>query len=127
VFSFQSGEFINEAYQLDQDIFNVPLRKDIVHSVYLWRINYNKKTTHIVRNKATVSFVKRLPAVVKSRLLKKEADAHAKATEGLLDATKEARSTVLPPEIFLSKSQTRKNCRLSKCCSPANWPKANSV
>lgn len=35
-------------------MFNLPLRRDIVHRVYEWRKVLFKKTTHIARTKGTV-------------------------------------------------------------------------
>jgi ribosomal protein L4 len=54
--SFLTGDPVpNESINLSHDIFNVPLRKDIVHSVYHWRMLLNKKLTHITRTKGTTA------------------------------------------------------------------------
>jgi len=55
VYSFHTGEFIGENVELDHSIFNVPLRRDIVHQVYQWRINYKKIRTDITRTKGTTA------------------------------------------------------------------------
>ncbi|KRX10531.1 Ribosomal protein L4 domain [Pseudocohnilembus persalinus] len=55
VFSFQTGEYTGEAVELDHDIFNVPLRRDIIHRVLLWRQNLFLIRTHMARNKATTA------------------------------------------------------------------------
>jgi len=55
VHSFQTGDFIGENVELDHKIFNVPLRRDIVHKVYQWRIMLNRITTDVTRTKGTTA------------------------------------------------------------------------
>jgi len=61
VYSFQTGEFLGENVELDHTIFNVPLRRDIVHKVYHWRINLGRKTTHITRTVGTTTASNKKP------------------------------------------------------------------
>ncbi|EGR31997.1 hypothetical protein IMG5_098230 [Ichthyophthirius multifiliis] len=50
----QPGQgYIGKTVELDQSIFNVPLRRDFVHSYFIWRQKRDKIQTHICRNKAT--------------------------------------------------------------------------
>jgi large subunit ribosomal protein L4 len=40
---------------LKHEIFNLPLRRDIVHNVMIWRKKLFKKTTHVTRTKGTTA------------------------------------------------------------------------
>jgi hypothetical protein len=44
VFNFASGAFTGQVAQLDEKIYNLPLRRDIVHIVHMYFQNLNKKT-----------------------------------------------------------------------------------
>lgn len=55
VHNFETGEYAGENVELDHKIFNVPLRRDIVHKVYQWRIMLNRITTDVTRTKGTTA------------------------------------------------------------------------
>ena len=57
VYNFATGEYTGENVELDQSIFNLPLRRDIVHNVFLWRNLRDKVTTHQTRTKSTVTYL----------------------------------------------------------------------
>ena len=44
VFNFSSGAFTGQVAQLDQSIYNLPLRRDIVHCVHMYFQNLHKQT-----------------------------------------------------------------------------------
>ena len=44
IFSFVTGAFTGQICNLDQKIYNLPLRRDIVHSVHMYFHNLHKKT-----------------------------------------------------------------------------------
>lgn len=44
VFNFLSGKFTGQVCELDQKIYNLPLRRDIVHLVHMYFQNLNKRT-----------------------------------------------------------------------------------
>lgn len=57
VFSLKTGEFIRGSWychrlllELNQDIFNQPLRRDLIFRLYRWRMFLNKFRTHSTRN-----------------------------------------------------------------------------
>eukprot|EP00178_Gracilaria_changii_P001248 TRINITY_DN11735_c0_g1_i1.p1 TRINITY_DN11735_c0_g1~~TRINITY_DN11735_c0_g1_i1.p1 ORF type:complete len:130 (+),score=7.11 TRINITY_DN11735_c0_g1_i1:175-564(+) len=52
LFSFKSGEFLNKQIELPQDIFNYPLRRDLIYRLYNYRVNLDKFTTKKTRNRA---------------------------------------------------------------------------
>lgn len=54
IFDFKTGSYSNENIDLEHKLFNLPLRRDIIHRVYEWRKVLFKKTTHIARTKGTV-------------------------------------------------------------------------
>ncbi|KAL4437911.1 hypothetical protein ABPG74_001082 [Tetrahymena malaccensis] len=55
-FLAENGQaYTGKTVDLDHDIFNVPLRRDIVHSYVLWRQNRDEIKTHITKTKGTVS------------------------------------------------------------------------
>jgi len=54
IYNFHSGEYIGENIELDQSVFNLPLRRDIIHNVFQWKRNLGKVTTHISRTVGTV-------------------------------------------------------------------------
>lgn len=61
VFSFRNGDFLGENVELDHSVFNVPLRRDIVHNVYHWRMRLGKTTTHISRTVGTTAGSRKKP------------------------------------------------------------------
>ncbi|CDW91502.1 50s ribosomal protein l4 [Stylonychia lemnae] len=55
VFDFKTGQFTGELCNLDQDIFNVPLRRDIVHRVYQYFMDNGRRTYKTVKTRGDVS------------------------------------------------------------------------
>lgn len=55
IFDFVSGKFTGENAILDQEIFNNPIRKDIILRNVLYLQNYKKKTFKWVKSKAEVA------------------------------------------------------------------------
>ena len=55
IFDFLSGKFTGHNAVIDQDIFNTPIRKDIIHRVVIFHHNYRKKTFKWVKSKAEVA------------------------------------------------------------------------
>jgi len=54
VLSFKTGEFINQCVKLDHDIFNLPLRRDIVHRVYMYEFNKGRFNSYAAKTLTTV-------------------------------------------------------------------------
>lgn len=54
IYSFVNGRFANEYVSLDQDLFNQPLRRDIVHNVFEY---FNHKGKSIWKRVKTVGDV----------------------------------------------------------------------
>ena len=55
IFDFKSGQFTGNLCKLDQDIYNMPLRRDIVHRVYSYFMNLNNITTHRTKTRGDVA------------------------------------------------------------------------
>jgi len=55
IFSLVSGQFTHEAITLCPEIFNQPLRRDIIHNVnHYWKC-YGKQTYKLVKRSGDVS------------------------------------------------------------------------
>ena len=57
-----SGEFTGEIIQLDQDIYNQPLRRDIVHRVYQYFEHKGKKVWKLAKTVGDVAGSGKKPA-----------------------------------------------------------------
>jgi large subunit ribosomal protein L4 len=55
IFSFVSGQFHNETIQLDQEFFNQPLRRDLIHNVYHYWKNFGKRTYKLCKRSGDVA------------------------------------------------------------------------
>lgn len=55
VFSLQDGSYSGRCVTLEEEIFNLPLRRDIIHNVVVWRQKLFKQTTHVTRTKGTTA------------------------------------------------------------------------
>eukprot|EP01017_Pseudomicrothorax_dubius_P019376 TRINITY_DN212_c0_g1_i1.p1 TRINITY_DN212_c0_g1~~TRINITY_DN212_c0_g1_i1.p1 ORF type:complete len:354 (-),score=76.60 TRINITY_DN212_c0_g1_i1:658-1719(-) len=55
IVSFSDGSYTGRSVELDPSIFNVPLRRDVVHNAFWWRERLFKKTTHITRTVGMVA------------------------------------------------------------------------
>lgn len=47
---FQLVQHFLTSVELNQQIFNQPLRRDLIYRLYFWRVNLNKFRTHLTRN-----------------------------------------------------------------------------
>ena len=55
IFSLVSGEFKNETIRLDPEIFNQPLRRDLIHNVFHYWKNFGKKTYKLCKRSGDVA------------------------------------------------------------------------
>jgi len=55
VFNFATGEPLKDKIKLEHSIFNVPMRRDIIHNVFLYFENYGRKTFKRVKTVGDVS------------------------------------------------------------------------
>jgi len=55
IFSMVTGEFKNETIKLDPEIFNQPLRRDLIHNVYHYWKNFGKKTYKLCKRSGDVA------------------------------------------------------------------------
>lgn len=66
-FDFSSGEFTGEVADLDQNLFNLPLRRDIVHNVYEYFEHKGKVVTKRVKTMGDTAGSGKKPAPQKGR------------------------------------------------------------
>jgi len=66
-FDFVSGEFTGEVADLDQDLFNLPLRRDIVHNVYEYFEHKGKTVMKRVKTLGDTAGSGKKPAPQKGR------------------------------------------------------------
>lgn len=55
IFSLISGQFKQETITLDPEVFNQPLRRDIIHNVYHYWKCFGKRTYKLCKRSADVS------------------------------------------------------------------------
>ena len=55
IFDFASGNFTGKLIDLDDDIYNLPLRRDIIHKVYTYFYNRDRKTYKRVLTRGDVA------------------------------------------------------------------------
>lgn len=67
IFEMISGDFTGEVIELDQDIFNLPLRRDIVHNVFQYFEHRGKKIWKLAKTKGDVAGSGKKPAPQKGR------------------------------------------------------------
>lgn len=53
IYNLYDGEYSGEYVQLDQEKFNMPLRRDLIHNVFLYHRKYGYKTTQTSKTKGT--------------------------------------------------------------------------
>lgn len=53
IYNLQDGEYSGESVALDQEVFNVPLRRDLMNNAFLYHTFYGYKTTFTAKTKGT--------------------------------------------------------------------------
>ena len=54
IYSFKTGEYTGQCIRLDQGIFNLPLRRDIVHRVQVFESKHNQSIIHASKTLSNV-------------------------------------------------------------------------
>lgn len=54
IYSFRTGEYTGQCIRLDHQIFNLPLRRDIVHRVQVYESKLGKEIIHASKTLANV-------------------------------------------------------------------------
>ena len=67
IFDMGTGEFSGEVVELDQDNFNLPLRRDIVHTAFEYYEHLGKKIWKLAKTKGDVAGSGKKPAPQKGR------------------------------------------------------------
>lgn len=67
IFDLKTGDFSGEVVQLDHDIYNLPLRRDLVHNVYQYFEHKDKKIWKHAKTKGDVAGTGKKPAPQKGR------------------------------------------------------------
>ena len=62
IFDLKSGDFSGEVVTLDHDIFNLPLRRDLVHNVYQFFEHQGKRIYKHAKTKGDVAGSGKKPA-----------------------------------------------------------------
>ncbi len=57
IINFKTGAYSGQCLRLDHEIFNLPLRRDIVHRVQVWESKFGKAHVHATKTLSTVNYV----------------------------------------------------------------------
>ena len=67
IFDLKTGEFSGEVVDLDHDIYNLPMRRDLIHNVYQYFEHKGKRIYKLAKTKGDVSGSGKKPAPQKGR------------------------------------------------------------
>lgn len=67
IYKLKDGKYSKEYVSLDQNYFNLPLRRDIVHNAFVYYRNYQRVTTHMTKTKGTAAGSGKKPFPQKGR------------------------------------------------------------